>query len=219
MPPKGHTYNSKTITSNTTHNPIDTQNLHQRGGDNSTEGEEQKKTGNLHQREGDNSTKGEKHKIKKNINKTTGFASLNYWSSLFRPQSQRIYTHPWGRVEGDERNQLEANLIGAESKAERIEERKTGATSAKPRHQTRKYRRLCTALEQHRWRWGERMDGWRGKMAREAKILQGRVERRDGVDKRKEGSGEGGGGGERWRPPPNKTLVGAERLERDALKH
>lgn len=63
------------------------------------------------------------------------------------------------------------------------------------------------------------MDGWRGKMAREAKILQGRVERRDGVDKRKEGSGEGGGGGERWRPPPNKTLVGAERLERDALKH
>lgn len=34
------------------------------------------------------------------------------------------------------------------------------------------------------------MDGWRGKMAREAKILQGRVERRDGVDKRKEAGKE-----------------------------
>lgn len=33
---------------------------------------------------------------------------------------------------------------------------------------------------------GEKMEGWRGKTARGAEILQGRVERRDSVDERKE---------------------------------
>lgn len=40
---------------------------------------------------------------------------------------------------------------------------------------------------------GEKMEGWRGKTARGAEILQGRVKRRDGVDERKEGSKGGGG--------------------------
>ncbi|KAG5522018.1 hypothetical protein RHGRI_034284 [Rhododendron griersonianum] len=110
-------------------------------------------------------------------------------------------------------------MIGAESKAERIEERKTGATSAKPRHQTRKYRRLCTALEQHRWRWGKRWMGGEVRWQERQRSFKEESKGETVLIKEREGSGEGGGGGERWRPPPNKTLVGAERLERDALEH
>lgn len=88
-------------------------------------------------------------------------------------------------MKGDGRNQ-EATLTRVESNVKRTEERETRATGVKPIHQIKKYGRLCIVLES-RWRWGEKMEGWRGKTARGAEILQGRVERRDGVDERKEG--------------------------------